>query len=151
MSKYANKHDRQDGIPRELVARHVRTWISQYDGNKFEAARALSMRGGIDTSYFTKLCDGTTNSDRVKFDTADAIFCLLGDPLAYWLGDEELAGLYESCAKGADFHTPITEEGMRARAERTAERIRAYRASPEGAAKTRAAKRRYAERQRAAA
>lgn len=97
---------RRDTIPPELVGPHVAEWARQYEipntaDGFLSPWEVLSQRTGLDYSYLWKLAKGQQRW-RVSFDSADKIFCALGDPLKYWLGDEDLAEHYERIVNEAD-------------------------------------------------
>ena len=91
---------RADSVPKELVAKYIREFCSRHPdaprcGEGFITPyQILSNRSGIDYSLIYKLSKGTFRWN-VSFDTADKIFCAIGNPYC-WHGDPELREIYYS-------------------------------------------------------
>lgn len=96
---------KKDSIPAELVARHVRDWVDRYNGDKYHGFRVLSMRSGMDESYFAGLYNGTFRY-QVGFDSADRMFCAMEIP-NIWYCDTELEAVYPEAVSAADSLYPV--------------------------------------------
>lgn len=91
---------RADSVPKELVAKYIREFCSRYPDRPKKGDglmtpyQIIANRTGIEYSLIYKLCKGTLRWN-VSFDTADKIFCAIGNPYC-WHGDPELREIYYS-------------------------------------------------------
>ena len=119
-------------LPSALIRPHLESWIArEYQGNQIQASQALGLS--------PRRMYAVIHEDWITFDVADRLFCRMGDPAAYWLGDEKLRAAYEGgVVWEADMHQPITEESkvesIERREQAQRDRVRLYKREKKAAA-----------------